>query len=83
MRIIRRTFRNVLNEKAQEWHYGKAIKLKRAIGSKRVKAGEIALISAIPKEELEPELIEAIAKAQPRNASTKGAVLRKSKRAKK
>tara|TARA_B100000405_G_scaffold165280_1_gene115503 strand:+ start:396 stop:1808 length:1413 start_codon:yes stop_codon:yes gene_type:complete len=76
-------FETFWNEKAQEWHYGKAIKLKRAIGSKKVKAGEIALISAIPKEELEPELIEAIAKAQPRNASTKGAVLRESKRAKK
>jgi len=76
-------FETFWNEKAQEWHYGKAVKLKRAIGSKKVKAGEIALISAIPKEELEPELIEAIAKAQPRNASTKGAVLRESKRAKK
>ena len=76
-------FETFWNEKAQEWHYGKAVKLKRAIGSKKVKAGEIALISAIPKEELEPELIEAIAKAQPRNASTKGAILRESKRAKK
>jgi pre-mRNA cleavage complex 2 protein Pcf11 len=81
-------FETFWNEKAQEWHYGKAVKLKRAFGSKKVKAGEIALISAIPKEEFEivyDEILEAIRKLQPRNASTKVSSIResRSKRAKK
>ena len=64
------------------------MKLKRAFGSKKVKAGEIALISAIPKEEFEivyDEILEAIRKLQPRNASTKVSSIResRSKRAKK